>query len=213
MPSKYIEKERKMAKGLSMSKTKFIAVNSVLCALVLLFVFVPISIGALQLAVIAILATIISAEFYGWKNGLFTGGFFGVVSLINHLARPGVLSFAFYNPLVSIVPRLLIGVVSYFVVKGLKKAFSKKYEETTNVGKNSIDIFCYAMGAAAGVITNTVGVLGMILAFYHGRAIGSSAIGFPWVAGVILTNSLLEIAICTVITPPIILALKKTIGK
>lgn len=184
------------------TRSQIIAVNALLCALVLLFVIFPVQIGVLSLAVIPIIAIIVSAELMGWFNGMITGLFFGLVSLINHLVRPGVLSFAFYNPLISILPRILIGVAAYFSVKGFSKLFPK-----------APLLFAHGLGALCGVITNTVGVLGMILLFYSGRPLGSggSAIGTEWLVGVILTNSLLEAAVCTVLTPPIVLAIKKSL--
>ncbi len=183
-------------------KSQVVAINALLCALVLLFIFFPIKIGIVSLAVIPIIAVIISAEVLGVFNGALTGLFFGFISLIGNLIQPSVLSFAFYNPMVSIVPRILIGVASFYVAKGLFSLFPKLPK-----------IFGYAAGAAAGVITNTIGVLGMILAFYDGKILqGGSAISMEWVMGIVVTNSILEIVVCTIVTPPIVLAVKKVLS-
>lgn len=183
------------------TRSQIIAVNALLCALVLTFAFFPVQIGVLSLAVIPIIAIIVSAETMGVVNGMLTGLFFGAVSLLNHLVRPGALSFAFYNPLVSILPRILIGVSAFYTAKGVSRLFPGLPR-----------LFPNAVGALAGVLTNTVGVLGLILAFYHGRPLGSggSAINTEWLAGIILTNSILEAVVCTVLTPPIVVAVKKT---
>ena len=185
------------------TRSQIISMNAVLCAMVLLFVAIPIQIGPLSLAVIPIIAIIISAEVLGWLNGMITGLFFGLVSLVGHFIRPGVLSFAFYNPLISVFPRILIGLFAYLTVKGLTKLFPKMPLLLAN-----------AFGAAAGVLTNTVGVLGFTLLFYYGRELGTdgSAIGWEWLAGVLLTNSILEIVVCTVVTPPVVLAVNKTLS-
>lgn len=183
-------------------KSQVIAINALLCALVMLFFFFPISIGVLSLAIIPIIAIIISAEVMGVFNGALTGLFFGIISLAGSFVRPNVLSFAFYNPLVSIVPRILIGVVAYYVAKAVFKLAPKLPK-----------IFGYAAGAMAGVITNTAGVLGMILAFYNGRILsGGSSISIQWVSGIIISNSILEIVVCTIVTPPIVLAIKKALS-
>lgn len=182
---------------MKLSRSKFITIHAALCALVMLFVLVPISIGPLQLAFIPIIAVIVSAHFLGVKHSLFTGLFFGIVSLVNHLIAPRALSPLFYNPAVSILPRILIGVSAYFATKGIQK-----------ISKKIPDIVSYAVGAVAGVITNTIGVLGMMLVFYYGRPIGSTALTFEWVAGVIVTNSILEIVLCTIIAPPVVIALR-----
>jgi uncharacterized membrane protein len=74
-------------------------------------------------------------------------------------------------------------------------------------------VVSYAAGAAMGVITNTALVLGMILAFHFGSVfvMGETQvlIGWEWLSAIILGNFLIELAICTVVTPPIVFALKK----
>lgn len=186
---------------MKLTKTQFITINALLFAIVLLFVIFPVAIGTVQLAFIPLVAIIISAQFIGLKNGLITGLFFGLVSLTIAYLRPtSILYFAFQNPLVALLPRVLIGASAYFAAIGFKKLFPKLPA-----------VFSYAVGSAAGVITNTVGVLGLILAFYYGRPLGTtgSAINIQFISFIIVKNSLLEILICTLITPPIVLALKK----
>lgn len=186
---------------MKLTKTQFITINALLFAIVLLFVIFPVAIGTVQLAFIPLVAIIISAQFIGLKNGLVTGLFFGLVSLTIAYLRPtSILYFAFQNPLVALLPRVLIGVSAYFAAAGFRKLFPKLPS-----------VFSYAVGSAAGVITNTIGVLGLILAFYNGRPLGTtgSAINIQFISIIIVKNSLLEILICTLITPPIVLALKK----
>ena len=181
------------------TKSQIITMNAVLCALVIIFVFIP-RIGVLQTAVIPIIAIIISAEVMGVYNGMLTGLFFGLISLLSAFIKPNILSFAFYNPLVSIVPRILIGVSSYFAARGLMKILPKK-----------MHVFSYAVGALCGVLTNTIGVLGMILAFHFGTTLSNgSSIGWEWLVGIIVSNSILEAVVCTVLSPPLVLAVKKT---
>lgn len=185
---------------MKLNRTQLITTNALLSAIVLLFVFVPVNIGPVQLAFIPLVAIIISAEFIGVKNSLFTGLFFGILSLIGSFMQPSLLAFAFNNPLVSVLPRILIGVASYYATIGIKKAFPKLPT-----------IFSYSIGTVAGVLTNTIGVLGMILLLFNGKPLGeiNSSISIGFIGGIVITNSLLELAICTIITPPIIIALKK----
>ena len=86
------------------SRSQILVINALLCAIVMLFALVPIKIGALDLAVIPIIAIIISAEVMGLANGMLTGLFFGLVSFLNHLVKhPSVLSDIFVkNPLLLI---------------------------------------------------------------------------------------------------------------
>ncbi len=180
------------------SKSKLIATHALLTAIILLFVFVPISIGVLQLAFIPIIAVIISACVLGWKHGAISGAIFGVVSLISAFVRPTLLSLAFYNPLISVFPRIMIGITVYFTLALLTKLLPKVPE-----------IIRLGIASAIGVITNTVLVLGMILCFYFGTDFGGVIIGWQWFAGVIGGNFIIELIVCTVITPSIVLAVKK----
>lgn len=82
---------------------------------------------------------IIAGIVEGVSGGAIVGLIFGVTSLIKSLSGP--LAPIFINPLVSVVPRILIGVVSAYV-----------YKKTKNV----------PVTAAIGTITNTTLVLSMI---------------------------------------------------
>lgn len=187
-----------------MKGSRFIAVNGLLSAIIVLFILVPISIGPVKLAVLPLLAVIIGAQFAGLKSGLFLGLFFGLVSLSSAFMRPDVLSQAFYNPLVSVVPRVMIGLVVYFVTKGLKQLLKGKKQ-----------YIAYTVGAAAGVITNTTLVLGVIMLFHFNEtftyASVSLTVGWQWIAAILSMNFLIELAIAIILTPPIILALKKAV--
>ncbi len=72
--------------------------------------------------------------------GLITGAIFGIFSLTN----PGAPMFL--NPLISIFPRLFIGVVAYLVYTATKRINT---------------ILAYILAGAAGSATNTILVLGM----------------------------------------------------
>ena len=186
---------------MKLTKTQFITTNALLCAIVLLFAIFPITIGTVSLAFIPLIAILISAEFIGLKNGIFTVLFFGLVSFTYAWINPSsILYFAFQNPLVSIIPRIVIGISAYFAMKGFSKLFPKLPK-----------IFSLAAGSMAGVITNTILVLGMILLCYYGKPLESigSAISFEFIGAIIVSNSILEVLICSVITPPIVLALRK----
>ena len=61
------------------------------------------------------------------------------------------LSFIFYNPIVSVLPRILIGITSYYTYMLIKIK-----NEPIKIG----------IAAAVGTATNTIGVLSMIYLFY-----------------------------------------------
>ena len=104
-------------------------------------------------ATIMHIPVIIGAIIEGPVVGATIGLIFGLTSLWNAMTQPTITSIFFLNPLVSILPRVLIGVVAYYVYQGIYK-ISKKV---------------YAAGFMAGLIgslANTVGVLGMIYVLY-----------------------------------------------
>lgn len=129
--------------------------------------------------------TIIAALVCGPWVSLFVGLLFGLFSLINNIISPTILSFMFYNPLVSILPRVLIAVVTYQVYNKLKT-------------KN--DVIRYGVPAILGSVMNTVGVLGMAYVF-HSRQI-EEVIHIKaqyFLGGLVATNMPFEIALSFVL--------------
>ena len=107
-------------------------------------------------ATIMHIPVIIGAIVEGPMVGMTVGLIFGLTSLIRNLTMPTITSFAFINPLVSVLPRVLIGIVAYYV-----------YKLAIKITKNS-----FVSGWITGFIgslVNTVGVLGMIYILYGAR--------------------------------------------
>lgn len=107
-------------------------------------------------ATIMHIPVIIGAIVEGPAVGMSVGLIFGLTSLVRNLTMPTITSFAFINPLVSVLPRVLIGVVAYYV-----------YQITIKITKNSF-ISGWITGFI-GSLVNTVGVLGMIYILYGAR--------------------------------------------
>ena len=107
-------------------------------------------------ATIMHIPVIIGAIVEGPAVGMTVGLIFGLTSLIRNLTMPTITSFAFINPLVSVLPRVLIGIVAYYV-----------YKLAIKITKNS-----FVSGWITGFIgslVNTIGVLGMIYVLYGAR--------------------------------------------
>lgn len=68
-------------------------------------------------ATIMHIPVIIGAVLEGPLVGITVGLIFGATSLFRALTMPTITSFALINPLVSILPRVLIGIVAYYVYK------------------------------------------------------------------------------------------------
>jgi len=195
--------DKKQKEGNRNTRARLITIHALLCAVIVIFLIFP-AIGPVKLAFIPIIAVVVSAELLGLKHGVLTGLFFGLVSFAGSYISPSVLSQAFHNPLISVAPRVLIGVASYFAGAGVRKLLPK-----------AKPVFSYAASAAAAVITNTALVLGVILAFHFGTtfSLGGAAatVGWQWLSVILVSNSLIELVACTIITPPILVALKKTV--
>lgn len=140
------------------------------------------------------LPVIIGSILLGPMAGGFIGLIFGVFSIYQNIVNPNIVSFAFYNPLVSVLPRIFIGIVPFYVYK-----FFSKFNKTAGV----------AIAAASGALTNTIGVLGMIYILYLEKY--TVAKGLTWIAGLWAggLNGLLEAALAVLIVTPIVLSINK----
>ena len=151
-------------------------------------------------ATIMHIPVIIGAIIEGPVVGATIGLIFGLTSLWNAMTQPTITSIFFLNPLVSILPRVLIGVVAYYVYQGIYK-ISKKV---------------YAAGFMAGLIgslANTVGVLGMIYVLYADKymeRIGQAgADAGKWLFTLAATNGVPEALVAALIVSAVSVSLIK----
>jgi uncharacterized membrane protein len=149
-------------------------------------------------ATIMHIPVIIGAILEGPLVGVAVGLIFGIFSIFQNMTTPNALSFAFLNPLVSVLPRVLIGVTAYYSYR----LFAGR-KDTLGIG----------IGAAVGSLTNTFGVLGMIYVVYAAdfaaaRGINSDAV-LKVIYTIALMNGLPEAIISILIAIPVILAVKK----
>jgi uncharacterized membrane protein len=153
-------------------------------------------------ATIMHIPVVIGAILEGPIVGMLIGLIFGIFSIIQNMAVPNLLSFAFLNPLVSVVPRVLIGVTTYYAYKAMA------------VNNQMVRI---GVGAAVGSLTNTIGVLGMIYILYAAEFAAARGIDpqtvLKVVYGIAVMNGIPEAIISVIITVPVILALKRVRGR
>ena len=177
------------------------AVIGVLSAISIMMSMLPfigyIPIGPTK-ATIMHIPVIIGAIIEGPVVGATIGLIFGLTSLWNAMTQPTITSIFFLNPLVSILPRVLIGVVAYYVYQGIYK-ISKKV---------------YAAGFMAGLIgslANTAGVLGMIYVLYadqYMERIGQAgADAGKWLFTLAATNGIPEALVAALIVSAVSVSL------
>ncbi|MGL4774242.1 MAG: ECF transporter S component [Clostridium sp.] len=146
------------------------------------------------------LPVIIGAILEGPVVGALVGLVFGLFSMYQAFTAPWPTTFMFMNPIVALIPRILIGVVAYYVYTLLKNKFKNK----------SIAI---ATSATLATMTNTIGVLGLTYILYLERYAQAAEISTTAVAGVLgglfLTNGVPEALLAGFITVPVVLTLKK----
>ncbi|MDE6188890.1 MAG: hypothetical protein K2G37_01215, partial [Clostridia bacterium] len=165
-------------------RSKNLAVMALMLALTIFFCFQPIPIpGGVTLAFM-ILPLLIVAQGYDFK---MTISLAVLMASINQIAwyttkAAGVMAAIWQNPLVCMVPRILIGVASYFMGYGLRKLFLRpKYRVDGNGEKrleNATEIYAKdglisAASTAVGVVVNTLfcGIFTLLL--YNGRVLSS----------------------------------------
>lgn len=166
------------------TKTYGLVQTAMFTAIILLLAFTPnlgyIPVGPTRATIIHI-PVILGAIAMGPKKGAFLGGVFGLTSLINNTMNPTVTSFVFspfyslgdtHGSLLSLVicfvPRILVGVVPFFVFYLMKKAVKNRKASTT---------FGLALAGILGSMTNTILVMNMIYFFFgksYASATGSS---------------------------------------
>ena len=112
---------------------------------------------------------IIGAVFLGWKYGALLGCVWGVTCVVKAFLTPGPGNVPFQNPMISVLPRIIVGIVAGLVFALVSGRFGKKPVVAGTHPKRSREIVAAAVAAAAGTLTNTVLVLTM-LHFYGAPA-------------------------------------------
>ena len=151
-------------------------------------------------ATIMHIPVIIGAIVEGPVVGALVGLVFGLFSMYQAVTAPTPTSFIFFNPIIALLPRILIGVVAYYVYNFFKSKFKNP---AIGIG----------ISALLATLTNTVGVLGLTYLIYlekYSSTIGVSkeATGTA-IAMIGITNGIPEAIISSVISIPVILAVLK----
>ncbi len=152
-------------------------------------------------ATIIHIPVIIGGIFGGKRVAIYLGLFFGIGSLLAALIYAPITAPLFYNPLVSILPRILFGYLIYVFY-----AFISKHIKNSGVSM--------ALTFALSTVAHSVMVLTMIwvmgLFSYYGDTY--SAIGNPSLialySGIISVNAAMEITLAVVVGTPIGLRVK-----
>lgn len=179
---------------------------SMMVALLMIQTFVPmfgyIPLGPIDVTIVHI-TVILSAVLFGQRTGTIVGTIWGLLSMLRAFLQPTPFNIVFLNPLISVVPRMLVGLISALVFKVIKDKFSKHLS--------------YAITAGIGTLTNTVLVLGSIYFFaseVYANALGISQTALLGALGtVVATNGLIEVAASIIILPLLAISLEKVLKR
>lgn len=186
-------------------KTRDLVINAMFVALVMAMSLIP-GVGFINLGIIAVtvihIPVIVGAIAFGWKTGVLLGLAFGISSWVNAVtASPSIFAPVFANPIVSVLPRVIFGLLASMIYVGLSKVFKGKV----------------VMNAAitAAVATTLHSLMVLPLLYYFGLGFSSlqgslnvSVVTF--VTAAFAANSISEIVIAAIIVPlviPVILKL------
>lgn len=167
----------------------------VLIALMLVLSYLPfgyVLIGPIQITTMHI-PVVLGAIMGGVPYGFILGLAFGLNSMLRALqGLSGPMSFAFANPLISVVPRVLFGVIVGYLSTRWKK-------------QNMI--VHYSLPALIGTVMHTLMVMGTLYLIYAGRVAEVKNITTQAVAAMVMStvigNGIPEAILAAVVAMPI----------
>ncbi|MCR5254784.1 MAG: ECF transporter S component [Acetatifactor sp.] len=201
---------------------KGLVLTALFAAIIIIMAYTPL--GYIPLVVINAtiihIPVILGSLFCGPKKGAFLGFIFGFTSFLKNTLTPTSLSAFVFSPVIAagtvgisgvfksaficFVPRILVGVLPYFIYKGIRKL---------GVCSKLNRVFALAVAGAAGAMTNTLLVMGGIYVLYkdayaEAQKIEAEAV-LGLIGGVISFNGVIEAALAAFLVAVIGLALLK----
>jgi hypothetical protein len=113
--------------------------------------------------------------------------------------------------MISVVPRIFVGLVAALSYKAFSKLLKSRRPYLN-------DMLASYFASVLAVLTNTVLVLGMMLAFYNNRAVASEStefvLNFKWLLMTVVSiNTLIEVIIMPLACAPVVAALKRSVSR
>jgi len=190
-----------------MSQIKTMTITGLMLAITIIMVFtffgtIPLPIVSVTIAFVPAMVTTMAV---GFLPGLTVATAAGLSSMIRAFVMPTGILFPFIqNPLVSVVPRMLIAVTVFVVFKALTKT---KMPKPIAIG----------ISAAVGSITNTVAFLGAMWLIYaaplqdaiytNPNVAHDTVLAFMF--GILTLNAWVEVIVNTIIVTLVVTALHK----
>lgn len=171
----------------------------ILMGLIILMTFIP-NIGYIQTGLFSIttihIPVLIGAALMGPIGGLVLGLTWGLTSYFYALTLGTIEAMIFLNPMVSIVPRVLVGLIVSYTTLALDKV-------------NVKEVLKYGLVAGIGTLSNTVLVLSSIFIFASEGVLSFNQAFSTIITIIISTNGLLELFAAVIIVPAVVKAIRK----
>ena len=175
-------------------KTRELVLNAIFIGLIAIMAWFP-NLGYIQIfpsvgITIIHIPVIVGALTYK-RSGWVLGTAFGLSSLFVALTRPATpIDFLFQNPLVSVLPRIIFGLVIYFLYQ-----FFTKYVKNKSV----------AIGLTAFISTLIHSVLVLTMIFIFGvEILGGSEVALKVIGTILVTNASIEALAAVLVGVPVI---------
>lgn len=190
-------------------KTRQLVLLSLFAAIIFILAFTPI--GFIQLGVIKAtiihIPVIVGSILLGPRKGACLGFLFGVTSFISNTITPVIMSFVF-SPFIPIpgtdkgslmaliicfIPRIMVGIVPYYIYKFLDQLLSKKSR-----------LFTFTVAGIGGSLTNTLLVMnGIYIIFKDSYAMARNIpldMVYSAVLTIIFANGVPEALVAGIVT-------------
>lgn len=205
-----MNRQATLNQGKSTSRTKGLVLLAIFSAIIVVLAYTPF-IGYIPLgftrATIIHIPVIIGSLMLGPKKGAFLGGVFGLTSFINNTINPTLTSFVFTpfyslgdysggigSLIICFVPRILIGVVPYYVYRFVHKLR----------GREGVSSPGLILAGLSGALVNTLLVMNLIFVFFRDAYAAANGVAanavYGFILGIIGVNGIPEAIVAAVIT-------------
>lgn len=199
-------------------KTLSMVMTGLFMAIIAVMTFIP-NVGYINLIVIKAtllhVPVIVGSIVLGPKKGAVLGATFGITSLIKNTLEPSLLSFAFspfyqvgdiggngWSVVIALVPRILVGVIPYFVFTGIEKLLKNIKMRRT---------IALPLACASGTLINTLLVMHLIFFCFREEFAAAQSVAvdvvYSMILGIIAANGIPETIVAVVIGGAVSLAL------
>ena len=166
------------------SKYRDFVLLALFAAIVLLLGFTPLGMIPLPFIKMTIIhiPVILGALLLGPKYGAVLGSLFGLVSLISNtfsplIPLPGTANGTPLALVVCFLPRILVGVIPYYVYRAIQKVTHAKKEGS---------IVSLAVAGLSGALTNTIFVMALIFVLFRDAYAAAKGVPADAVLGIVL---------------------------